>query len=82
MSFLLTVYKDFIFQCSDLNHTCPLGGLIYFKSDNISLQYLAFPQIVPVCEYRLELNIYRGDRKTIVGGATIHGNVSHHTELE
>lgn len=77
-SFFLDFYKPLLLKYSNLNHTCPYNGSVILKTDNISLQNFAFPQLVPAGRYQINADIYKGDRKTILCSATLYTSVSDH----
>lgn len=77
-SFILDYFQRIIKKFSNLHRKCPISGTVYARTNNMSLQELAFPQIIPAGRYRLDVNFTEGDRKTILASIVAYGSISDH----
>lgn len=77
-SFLLDFLKPLFTKYSNFNHTCPYLGIVLGKTDNISVQQFAFPQIMPAGRYRLDFNVTKGLRRGEIYGGSLYFAISDH----
>lgn len=77
-SILLDYFGPRVLEYTNINHTCPYTGYVFFKIDNISVQHLAFPQIMPAGRYMVELFATESDRSKVLGSVQIYSSVSDH----
>lgn len=77
-SYVMTYLMPLLKKYSNFVHPCPYSGLIYAKSDNVSVQALTIPQIMPAGRYKVDFNYTEGDRKTVLVAASLYGTISDH----
>lgn len=77
-SYVMSYLKQVILQYTNFNHPCPYSGLVYAKCDNVSVQALTIPQIIPAGRYKIDFNYTEGDRKTVLLAASLYASISDH----
>lgn len=63
---------------TNLNHTCPYVGRMYFKVANISMSNFPIPPIMPSGRYRVDVELTESDRKNVLASAQFYSSISDH----
>lgn len=76
-----SVVNEFVFaklsKFSNINHKCPYVGLIYGKSDNVSIDEFAYPQLMPSGRYRVDSSVFE-DNNRILFNFSFYFSISDH----
>lgn len=63
---------------TNVNHTCPYEGELFYRAARFPLSSIEIPQLLPAGRYRIDVIVLEGDRKSIIHFTKIFFSISDH----
>lgn len=70
-------YLGKLSKFTNFNHKCPYSGFLYARADNVSIDELVYPDMIPAGRYRIDTTVFE-DNDRVLFNTSVYFSISDH----